>query len=238
MPKRTTLTDAQKFINPNAKHHRVVTYPELDYALREFVLIYQNQTILSDTILVEKAKILANGLGIPEDALQFSHDWLSKFKERNNIRQHKLEGEAKSADEAAIITALPTLRNKCSNYPIERIYNMNETELFYSLMNNIHQTEDLTLDNLTNALKDLHIHLTDPMPVEEFLSIPDEDVVYEVPRDDQVIEQLIETFKPVYLTYDDSEEDDNVEISLISINAVITSLETVYMFLLQQDKGR
>ncbi|CAG8672764.1 586_t:CDS:2 [Cetraspora pellucida] len=102
MPKRTTLTDAQKRELCEC-HHRVVTYPELDYALREFVLIYQNQTILSDAILVEKAKVLANGLGIPEDALQFFHDWLSKFKERNNIHQHKLKGEAESADEAAIL---------------------------------------------------------------------------------------------------------------------------------------
>ncbi|CAG8672756.1 585_t:CDS:1, partial [Cetraspora pellucida] len=103
-----------------------------------------------------------------------------------------------------------------------------------SLMDNIHQTEDLTLDDLTNALKDLHIHLTNPMPVEEFLSIPNEDVVYKVSRDDQVIKQLIETFKPVNLSHDDSEEDDSVEIFLISINAAITSLETVCMFLLQQ----
>ncbi|CAG8726464.1 7338_t:CDS:2, partial [Cetraspora pellucida] len=82
----------------------------------------------------------------------------------------------------------------------------------YSLTDNIHQTEDLTLNDLINVLKDLFS------------------------RNDQVIEQLIETFKLVNLTYDNSEKDGSIEILLISINAAITSLETVCIFLLQQDK--
>ena len=52
---------------PDAKRHRSVTYPELEQALKEFVLIRQHQTILSNAILIERAKLLANGLGIPED---------------------------------------------------------------------------------------------------------------------------------------------------------------------------
>ncbi|CAG8577735.1 15218_t:CDS:2, partial [Racocetra fulgida] len=45
-----------------------------------------NKIILSDAILIEKAKVLANSLEISE--------------EQNNIRQYKLEGESESADEA------------------------------------------------------------------------------------------------------------------------------------------
>ena len=55
--------------------------------------------------------MIANGLGIPQDALQFSSGWLHKFKDRNGIRRRKLEGEASSADEAAIANALPLLKN-------------------------------------------------------------------------------------------------------------------------------
>uniref|UniRef100_U9T8F3 Uncharacterized protein n=1 Tax=Rhizophagus irregularis (strain DAOM 181602 / DAOM 197198 / MUCL 43194) TaxID=747089 RepID=U9T8F3_RHIID len=44
-----------------------------------------------------------------------------------------LDGEASSADEAAIADALPLLREHCSNYSLERIYNIDETELFYRL---------------------------------------------------------------------------------------------------------
>jgi hypothetical protein len=75
--------------------------------------------------------MLANELKIPQDVLQFSSGWLQKFKDRNGIRQRKLEGEASSADEAAIIDALPLLKERCSSYPPERIYNMDETGLFY-----------------------------------------------------------------------------------------------------------
>jgi Tc5 transposase-like DNA-binding protein len=70
-------------------------------------------------------------LGIPENTLQFSSGWLQGFKKRNGIRQIKLQGEAASADQTAIIEALPLLRNKCNDYPFERIYNMDETGLFY-----------------------------------------------------------------------------------------------------------
>jgi len=88
---------------------------------------------LSDAMLIEKAKLLASGLGIPEGTLQFSSGWLHKFKNRNGIHQEKLHGEADSADNAAIIEALPLLREKCATYPLERIYNMDETGLFYRL---------------------------------------------------------------------------------------------------------
>src|SRR5262249_49432317 len=108
-----------------------VTFPEFELALKEFVINYQHRTILSDALLVEKAKILADRLGVPEGALQFSPGWLYKFKTRNGIRQQKLHGEAASADETAISDALPLLHDKCGRYPPERIYNMDETGLFY-----------------------------------------------------------------------------------------------------------
>jgi Tc5 transposase DNA-binding domain len=100
-------------------------------ALKEFILSYQHRVILSDSILIEKAKLLATGLGVPENTLLFSSGWLYGFKKRNNIHQIKLQGEAASANEASIEEALPLLQSKCANYTSERIYNMDETGLFY-----------------------------------------------------------------------------------------------------------
>ncbi|CAG8820641.1 14489_t:CDS:1, partial [Cetraspora pellucida] len=120
-----------RIVNSNIKRHRTVTYPELDLALKEFVLIYQHRTVLSDAILIGKAKALADGMGIPQGALNFSPGWLYKFKNRNDIRLRQLQGEDASADEVAINNIMPLLKNKCSNYPAERIYNMDETGLFY-----------------------------------------------------------------------------------------------------------
>ncbi|CAG8704280.1 19320_t:CDS:2, partial [Dentiscutata erythropus] len=60
----------------------------------------------------------------------------------------------------------------------------------YSITNNVYQTMNLALNNLTNAPEDLHIHFDDPMLVEEFLSISAKNIVYEIPANDQVIEEL------------------------------------------------
>ena len=70
-------------------------------------------------------------MGIPDGTLVFSAGWLQKFKERNGICQKKLHGEASSANLAVIAEALPLLKSKCEHYPPERIYNMDETGLFY-----------------------------------------------------------------------------------------------------------
>jgi hypothetical protein len=118
-------------LSPDTKRHKPVLYPELDLSLKEFVLNFQRKTVLSDAILIEKARKLASVLEIPGDALRFSSGWLQKFKDRNGIRLRKLEGEAMSADENAILNALPFLRELCSNYSLDRIYNMDETGLFY-----------------------------------------------------------------------------------------------------------
>lgn len=119
--------------NPNAKRHKSVVVPELELALKEFILIYQDKAILSEAMLIEKAKQLADGLEVPDGTLEFSAGWLQKFKKRNGIHQQKLHGEASSADMEAINDALPLLKNICENYPLERIYNMDETGLFYRL---------------------------------------------------------------------------------------------------------
>ena len=118
-------------VSPDAKRHKSVLYPALELSLKEFVLNYQHRTVLSDAMLIEKARKLASELEIPRDALQFSSGWLQKFKDRNGIRLRKLEGEAMSADENAISNALPLLRERFSNYSLDKIYNMDETGLFY-----------------------------------------------------------------------------------------------------------
>src|SRR6266498_3560234 len=87
--------------------------------------------ILSDVLLIEKAKLLANRLEIPENTLKFSSGWLKGFKKHNGIHQEKFQGKAASTDQSIIAKALPLLYSKCAEYLLEQIYNMNETGLFY-----------------------------------------------------------------------------------------------------------
>jgi|SRR6185312_2264922 len=70
---------------PNAKRHKSVTVPELELALKEFIIVYQDTAFFTDAILTEKAKQLADGLGIADKTLKFSAGWLQKFKERNGF---------------------------------------------------------------------------------------------------------------------------------------------------------
>ena len=57
-------------INPEAKRYKTVAAPELEFVLKEFVLTYQHKTILSDALLIEKAKSLADELEVPQGTLQ------------------------------------------------------------------------------------------------------------------------------------------------------------------------
>src|SRR6266542_1618470 len=59
-----------EIIKPDTKRHKDVIVPELELALKEFVLTYQHRTILSDALLIEKAKLLADELQVPQGTLQ------------------------------------------------------------------------------------------------------------------------------------------------------------------------
>src|ERR1043165_3393503 len=103
-----------------------------------------------------------------------------------------------------------------------------------NISEDIHRNENLELNDLADALQALNLPY--PMQAEEFLNIPEEDIVYEVPEDDKIIEELVYLFKNTDKENMDLEEmDDSDEIPVISTSAAVTSLETVRTFLLQQD---
>ncbi|CAG8677309.1 16214_t:CDS:2, partial [Gigaspora rosea] len=95
------------------------------------------------------------------------------------------------------------------------------------------QTTD-PINDIANALNSLG--LPNPMNVEEYLAIPEENIVYEVPPDNQVIMELVETFRTDDPVDSDLEDADNIlEIPIVSADMATASLETVLTFLLQQD---
>ncbi|CAB5373716.1 unnamed protein product [Rhizophagus irregularis] len=65
------------------------------------------------------------------------------------------------------------------------------------------------------------------MRVDEFLNIPEENVVYEVSKDDQIVEELVYLFKNTDEENMDLEEmDDSNESLIISASTAISCLET------------
>ncbi|CAG8612437.1 8655_t:CDS:2 [Diversispora eburnea] len=67
-----------------------ITFSELGLTLKEFVLSYQHRVILHNSVLIEKVKLLATGLG-----------------------------EVASANEVSIEETLPLLQNKYVDYSPE-----------------------------------------------------------------------------------------------------------------------
>ncbi|CAG8604768.1 15733_t:CDS:1, partial [Dentiscutata heterogama] len=93
------------------------------------------------------------------------------------------------------------------------------------------QTTDPVLEDALEALDFL-----DSIQVDEFLAIAKENIVYEVPSDDQVITELVKTFRtnnPIVIDLEDA--DDSCEIPMVNANMANTSLKTVRMFLLQEE---
>ncbi|CAG8536038.1 1294_t:CDS:1, partial [Gigaspora rosea] len=96
--------------NLSAKRQRTVQHPELENALIEWILQSQESIVLSDEIIIEKAKNFAKLLHIPKSDFKFSHSWLDKFKKRHGLRRIAKHGEDASVDDAVIEAAIPRLR--------------------------------------------------------------------------------------------------------------------------------
>ncbi|CAG8716664.1 9034_t:CDS:2, partial [Cetraspora pellucida] len=135
-------------------------------------------------------------------------DWIKNFDHQVGLKHH---GQC-----------VLLLLDNCSSYDIDKDF---------------HQTTDSVLNDIVNTIETLD--LSNPMQVKEFLEIPDENIIYKVPLDDEVIKVLVETFRtdnPTTANMKNVEDEDNsFEIPVVSTNTANASLETIRIFLLQQD---
>jgi hypothetical protein len=100
---------------------------------------------------------------------------------------------------------------------------------------NYNGDDDLVLDyDLNEAIKALY--LPNMMQVKDFLTIPKENIVYEIPDDNQIISDLAHLFKRTNTNHPD-EIDDSTEAEIIGINEALKCLKTVNLFLLQQENA-
>ncbi|CAG8709973.1 32718_t:CDS:1, partial [Gigaspora margarita] len=114
--------------NLSTKRQKTVQYPALENILYKWILQYQERIILSNKIIVEKAKTFARLLDIPKGDFKFSSGWLQKFKKRHRLKKITKHGEDAFVDEEAVEIAIPQLRELLKEYDLKDIYNMDETE--------------------------------------------------------------------------------------------------------------
>ena len=98
-------------------------------------VITENIT-LTDLLIKEKARIFAQAFNIPESNLTFSNGWLEKFKKRNHIQRYRAHGEAGSAPLESLSEERMKLRRLLGRFTLDRIYNIDETGLFYRMLPN------------------------------------------------------------------------------------------------------
>ena len=94
-----------------------------------------------------------------------------------------------------------------------------------------YEDDNLTIDDeLNEAIKALH--LPNMMQIKEFLTIPEEDIIYEIPN----ISEFADMFNNKHTDHPD-EIDDSDEVEIICSNEVLRSLRIVNLFLLQQENA-
>ena len=91
--------------------------------------------------------------------------------------------------------------------------------------------DDLMLDEELNEVIEA-LHLPNIMQVKEFLTIPEEDIVYDIPN----ILEFENMFKNGPVDHPDK-MDDSTEIEIISVSNALQSLKSLNLFLLQQENA-
>jgi hypothetical protein len=89
---------------------------------------------LTGDILRAKWTKASEEFGVPaESRLKLSNGWLDSFKARNGLKEMKRHGEAGSASETTVEEERKRVRAiiEASRLPLDCIYNMDETGLFY-----------------------------------------------------------------------------------------------------------
>ena len=81
--------------------------------------------IISEDILIEKAKYFSGELEIKQTEFGYSRGWLTNFS------LHKISGESEGADKQAVFQGRIELQKLLAHFDLDDIFNLDETGLFY-----------------------------------------------------------------------------------------------------------
>ena len=88
---------------------------------------------ITGDVMREMAAVLAKDHRFEVDPdFKFSNGWFQGFKKLYNIKHYKCHGEAASSDAAAVDSGREKIASLISQYPRQRVYNMDETAKRYN----------------------------------------------------------------------------------------------------------
>jgi hypothetical protein len=120
--------------NTARKRLRKGNYDELDQAVSVwFHQMRAKNAVISGLMIQEEAKKFAQKMDLPD--FEPSNGWLGRWKAKENVTFHKLQGEKGAADQAGaadwIQKVMPSL---LAEYDAKDIYNADESGLFYKAL--------------------------------------------------------------------------------------------------------
>ncbi|KAI9317889.1 hypothetical protein BX666DRAFT_2026298 [Dichotomocladium elegans] len=117
------------------KRTRSASLPELEKILAAFVHdMAAMGTPISRQLLEREARIQANRMNLElPTGFKFSVGWMTRFMARNQFKSRMMHGEASAIDISCddIQQAIAEIKAKIAEYPPERVYNIDETGLYW-----------------------------------------------------------------------------------------------------------
>ena len=112
--------DKRKFKTQRSTSVKLSEFKKLE--LKQIWEMFDKNTCVTNELIQEKAKRIIESLN--------TNGWLYKFKKRKSFKCYRLHGESADANIEGIISELPKLREKLSDYSINDIFNTDEFGFF------------------------------------------------------------------------------------------------------------
>jgi hypothetical protein len=123
------LAKSDNETNLNAKHQRIIRYPEMEFAMVKWFWANQERANVSGELVRESATKILDRLYPGHEPFEFSSGWLEAFKSRHGIRSYRRFGESGFVDMVALANTLLAIRDILDQYAWKDIYNMDEIGL-------------------------------------------------------------------------------------------------------------
>ncbi len=118
---------------PNQKRRKTAEHPEVDECAKKWLIQCREKLIPIDGyMLKEKAESFARKFG--HDEFKASNGWLSNFKKRSGLLNHKLCGESAAVDDGVCDEWREKLLSIIKEYSPRDVFNADETGLFFKCL--------------------------------------------------------------------------------------------------------